>query len=142
MLPTAMAFTIKPVQYFNTTIRDQLGEAYKLLSILADRGVNMLAFTAVPVGPESTQLAVFPEDTGLLISEALNAGLSLDGPHPALLVQGDDTLGALADVHRTLYEAGVNVYASSGVAGGRGSFGYIIYVRPDDYEVAEEALHL
>jgi hypothetical protein len=46
----------------------------------------------------------------------------------------------LADIHRRLYEAGVNVYASSGVADGRGSYGYVIYVRPEDFERAAQSL--
>ena len=53
---------------------------------------------------------------------AKQAGLVMDGPHPALLVRGDDELGALAEVHMKLYTAKVNVYASSGVADGRGEF--------------------
>jgi hypothetical protein len=32
-------------------------------------------------------------------------------------------------VHAKLYEAKVNVYVSSGVADGRGGYGYVIYVR-------------
>ncbi|MBK6795930.1 MAG: hypothetical protein IPG76_03790 [Acidobacteria bacterium] len=64
----------------------------------------------------------------------------IDGPYHALLVQGDDELGALSRVHVKLYDAKVNVYASSGVADGKGSFGYVIYVRPEDYQKAVEAL--
>ena len=66
----------------------------------------------------------------------------MDGPHPAFLVQGDDELGALAQIHQALFEANVNVFASSGVTDGRGSFGYVVYVRPDDLRRAEEALGL
>jgi hypothetical protein len=57
-----------------------------------------------------------------------------------LLVQGDDKLGALASVHAKLYEENVNVYASSGVTAGGGGYGYILYVRPDEYEKAAQAL--
>ncbi|GIV60271.1 hypothetical protein GQ464_002145 [Rhodocaloribacter litoris] len=135
-----MASRIRRVDYFYTTVRDEPGEAYRLLSTLADLGINMMAFSAVPVGPMHTQLTIFPDDTGRLQRIAREAQLRLDGPHPALLVQGDDRLGALAEVHAKLYEAGVNVYASSGVADGRGSFGYVIYVRPEEYERAAEAL--
>ncbi len=135
-----MAFHIRRARYFYTTVRDQPGEAYKLLSLLADLGVNLLAFTAVPVGPEHTQLALFPADALKLTSEAKKARLALDGPHGALIVQGDDKLGALADIHVRLYQADVNVYASSGVTDGKGSFGYVIYVRPDEYERAAQAL--
>jgi len=135
-----MAFKIRRVDYFYATVKDQPGEAYKLLSILTGLGINVLAITAVPFGPMITQLTIFPEDTGKLRSEAQKFGLHLDGPQPALLVQGDDKLGALAEVHMKLFEANVNVYASSGVADGKGSYGYIIYVRPDDYERAVAAL--
>ena len=137
-----MAFHIRRADYFYTTVRDRPGEAYKLLSALAGMGVNLLAFNAVPVGPEHTQLALFPEDSGRLVAVARQAGLAVDGPHRALLVQGDDELGALAEAHEKLYAAGVNVYASSGVADGRGSFGYVIHVRPDEYERAASALCL
>ena len=137
-----MAFDIRRVEYFYTTVRDQPGEAYKVLSLLASLGINLLAVTAVPFGPMNTQLTIFPEDGGQLRSEAQKSGLKLEGPQPALLVQGDDKLGALAEVHMKLYEADVNIYASSGVSDGKGSYGYIIYVRPDDYEKAVTALRL
>ena len=55
-------------------------------------------------------------------------------------MQGDDELGALADVHLRLYEANVNVYAASGVADGKRGFGYLVYVKPDDFERAARAL--
>ena len=50
----------------------------------------------------------------------------LDGPHAAILVQGDDQLGALARIHVKLYAARVNDYASTGVADGRGASGYVL----------------
>lgn len=137
-----MAFKVRRVDYFYATVKDQPGEAYKLLSLLSSLGINLLAITAVPFGPMNTQLTIFPEDAGKLLSEAQRAGLKLEGPQQAFLVQGDDKLGSLAEVHMKLYEANVNVYASSGVADGKGSYGYIIYVRPDDYERAAAALNL
>jgi hypothetical protein len=137
-----MAFTILRVDYFYTTVRDEPGEAYRLLSTLADLGIDLLAFCGVPIGPMHTHLTIFPQRSDKLIAEAAKAGLALDGPHPALLVQGDDHLGALAEVHLKLRDAKVNVYASSGVADGRGSFGYIIHVRPEDYSRAVAALGL
>ncbi len=135
-----MAFGIRRVDYFYIRIEDRPGEGYKLLSRLADQGINLVAFTAVPVGPAHTQLTLFPEDTQQLIAASEKADIPLDGPHPALLVQGDDELGALADIHERLFQANVNVYASSGVTDGEGSFGYVIYVRPEEYERAVEAL--
>ena len=135
-----MAFKIRKVDYFYCSVVDQPGEAYKLLSQLVQVGINLLAFTAIPVGPNRTQLTLFPEIPGKLVNEAKNAGFSLDGPHPALLVQGDDELGAVADIHQILFEASVNVYASNGVTDNNGSFGYLLYVKPEDYERAASAL--
>jgi hypothetical protein len=135
-----MAFKIRRVDYYYTSVKDEPGAAYRILSQLSGLGVNLLAFTAVPVGPTRAQLALFPENDGKLTSAARQAGLVLDGPHSALLAQGDDELGALAGVHQRLFEAGVDVYASSGVTDGRGSFGYVIYVREDQFERAASAL--
>ena len=135
-----MAFVIRRVDYFYAWVEDQPGEAYKLLSLLADVGVNLLAFTAIPVGPMRTQLTIFPEDTPKMSDAANKAEVALDGPHRALLVQGDDRLGVLADVHAKLFQAGVNVSASSGVTDGRGCYGYIIYIRPEQFEKAAAAL--
>jgi hypothetical protein len=137
-----MAYRIRRVEYFHATVVDQPGEAYKVLSALAGLGVNLLAFTAVPAGPDSTQLTLFPEDTGKMKSEARKAGMTLDGPHHALLVQGDDELGVLAAVHEKIYRANVNVYASSAIADGFGKYGHLIYVRAEDYERAAKALEV
>jgi hypothetical protein len=137
-----MAFNIRRVDYFYTTVKDEPGEAYKVLSLLANLGINLLAVTAVPFGPMNTQLTIFPEVSAQLWNEAQKSGLKLEGPQPALLVQGDDKLGALAEVHSRLYAANVNIYASSGVADGAGHYGYVIYVRPDDYEKAVAALNV
>jgi len=137
-----VTFTISRVEYYYANVRDELGAAYRVLSQLAERGVNLLAFTAVPSGPNLAQFALFPEHPSVLVAEARSVGLPLDGPHHALLVQGDDELGAFASVHERLAEAGVDIYASSGVIDGRGSFGYIVYVREDQFEKAAAALNL
>jgi hypothetical protein len=135
-----MAFNVRRVDYFYATVTDQPGEAHTLLSQLADLQVNLLALNSLPVGPLRTQFTLFPDDSRVMVDAAGKAGLGLDGPHPALLVQGDDQLGALAEVHEKLAAAGVNVYASNGVTNGSGSYGYVVYVRPEEYERATSAL--
>lgn len=135
-----MAFQVRRAEYFYTTVPDEPGQALKLLTLLAEKGLSLLAFTAVPVGPHHTQLTLFPDDVAKTVSEAKKAQLPLDGPYAALLVQGEDALGALAQVHAKLYAANVNVYASSGVADGRGGYGYVIYVKGQDYDAALKAL--
>jgi len=137
-----MANTIRRVDYYYATIRDELGAAYRVLAQLAELGVDLLAFTAVPSGPNLAQVALFPADPNKLAAEARSAQLPLDGPYHAFLVQGDDELGAFASVHERLVRAGVDIYASSGVTDGRGAFGYVVYVREDQFERAAEALGL
>ena len=137
-----MACNISKVEYFNTTIIDRPGEAYKLLSQLALLKINLLAFTATPVSSTDTELEVYPENPKFMKNEASRAGLYLEGPYPALLVQCDDRLGALADIHLRIFEADVNVTSASGVTDGRGAFGYVIHVEPEDFEKAADALGL
>jgi len=131
---------VRRVSYFYATVPDAPGEGYRLLSELAEREVNLLAFHATPLGPEYTRLSLFPENAVVLAAAADDLGLVLDGPHPTLLVQGEDQHGALVDLHRTLYEAGVNLYGSSGVTGGRGGYGFVLFIRPKEFERAAAAL--
>ena len=135
-----MAYTLQRVDYYYINVRDELGAAYRVLSALAERGVGLLAFTAVPSGPNTAQFALFPEAPSTLVAEAQAAGLELDGPHHALLVQGDNELGALASIHERLFEANIDIYASTGVTDGRGTFGYLVYVREDQFDRAAGAL--
>jgi hypothetical protein len=137
-----MSFNIRRVSYFYSTVRDEPGEAHHLLAQLAESGINLLALTLVPVGPMRTQLTLFPADQQLMQQVAGSAGMELDGPHEALLVRGDDRLGALADIHARLAAADVNVFASNGVTDGSGNYGYVIYVRPEQFERAVSALDL
>jgi hypothetical protein len=137
-----MAFKIQQVDYFYTSVKDEPGQAYKMLARLSQMGINLMAFKTVPMGPASTQVTLFPADSKNLLSVAKKSGMSVTGPHPAILVRGDDELGALANVHMKLYSANVNVYASSGVSDGSGSFGYIIYLRSEDIQTAMKALNI
>jgi hypothetical protein len=137
-----MAFRVRPIEYFYVNARDGGGAAHQVLSALAARGVNLLAFTAVPGGPDRAQFALFPEDPAQFTAEANLAQIPVEGPHHALLVQGDDELGRLAGIHERLFEGGVDVYASAGVSDGRGSFGYVVYVREDQFGQALRALEI
>jgi hypothetical protein len=97
---------------------------------------NLLAFSCIPVGPSNLQVTLFPDEPEQLESRSNSMGMTLMPPQDAFLVQGDDKIGVLADVHRRLYDANVDVYAANGVTDASGRFGYVIYVRPDDYERA------
>ena len=115
-----MAFTVRRIDYFYITVKDSPGLGYEVLSGLAELNVNLIAITAVPFGPARTQLTVFPDDTAKMQHAAQQADIPLDGSHSALVVQGDDEVGALARIHEKLLDANVHVFASTGVSDGRG----------------------
>jgi hypothetical protein len=137
-----MAYTIRRMEYFKATVKDQCGEACELLSQLAALGVNLLAINMIPIGPMATQVTLFPEDSHRLLREAANAKLVLTGPQRALMVQGEDVLGALVGIHAKLATVKVNVFASTGVSDGKGHYCYILHVRPEEYKRAAEALEV
>lgn len=137
-----MKTRIQKIEYFNLNVKDQPGEAYRLLQGLAELGINLLAFSAVPVGPGTTQLTIFPEENDRLVSVAKQSGMNLEGPHPAIIVQGKDSVGALVSIHQRLNQANINVYASTGVADGQGNFGYIIYMRAEDVDRAMKSMEI
>jgi len=129
-----MSVRAKRIEYYRTEMEDRAGQAYELLSHLAKKGVNLLAVSIVPVGPTHTQFTLFPESKNKLIKAAERLGLVLMGPHSAILIQGDDRLGALLEVHRKLADARINIYAASGVTSENGHYGYVLHVRPDDID--------
>jgi hypothetical protein len=85
-------------------------------------------------------MVLFPEDADALVDYAGRSGMMLSGPERALMVQGNDRLGALAELHRQLADARINVFASNAVTGGEGRYGYVIHVRAEDFDAAARAL--
>ena len=135
-----MSLNVRTVQYFYIRIEDSRDKAYDLLAHLASEHVNLVAFSAVPFGPNHVELTIFPDRSDTFIQLAEKLGWAVAGPQHAFLVQGDDNLGALADIQRMLNEADVEIYASSGVTDGSGRYGYLIYFKEEDQARAARAL--
>jgi hypothetical protein len=135
-----MALTVRTVEYFYARVPNHSGNAYGLLGQLAEREISLLAFSAVPFGANHIEFTLFPDRSAAMVEAAAKLGWSLTGPQHAVLIQGDDHLGALADIHDCLNAAGVAVYASSGVTDGSGHFGYVIYFREEDHLEAARAI--
>jgi hypothetical protein len=135
-----MALNVRNAEYFYIRIENSPEKAYELLAQLASAEVSLLAFSAVPFGPNHVELTIFPDHSDTFIQLAKTLGWVVAGPQHAFLVQGDDQLGALADILRMLLEADVEIYASSGVTDGSGRFGYVIYFKEADRERAARTL--
>jgi len=135
-----MTFSVRSVEYFYTRVEDEPGRAYGLLANLESEYINLLAFSAVPYGPNHVELTIFPDRSEDFERVARKLGWVLTGPQHACLIQGDDHLGALAEIHKRLRDANVNIYASTGVTDGEGRYGYVIYVKEEDHQAAARAL--
>jgi hypothetical protein len=135
-----MADQIRRVDYFYVDIPDQPGEGVKVLVALKEAGVNLLSFTAFPTSAGRAQLDLVPDDTEALQRAAKNARLTLSQRKQAFFVQGtENRTGAAADTLRKLASAGINVRAANGAAAPTG-FGIIVWVAPNDYARAAQAL--
>jgi hypothetical protein len=135
-----MSVNVRRVDYFRAEVEDTPGTAYDFLKRLSTHKVNLLAISAVPVGPTHTQFTLFPERSDKLIEAAQRLNLTLSGPERAILIHGEDHLGALVEPHRKLADARINVFATYGVTGGKGGYGYVIHVRRGDLDAAATAL--
>ena len=135
-----MEDTVRTIEYLYATVGDRPGEARRLLEHLSERGVNLVAFTAFPIEGGQSQIDFLPESASQLQEAAADAGVDLVGPKKAFLIQGDDRVGALHQYHLMLANAGINVRASNGVCGGTGTFGFVLWVDPADYDAAAAAL--
>ena len=71
---------------------------------------------------------------------AKKSGLDLDRPYPALLIQGDDQSGVLADIYEKLSQADITVNESSGIAGINSAYGVILYLNKEDCKKAMAVL--
>ena len=137
-----MAETIRKVEYFCINVEDKPGETYRLLARFKRRNLNLLAVNVFSCAPGQAQLDFFPEDPHELIEAAKETNTTLDGPKTAFLIQGEDKIGALADIYRRFNDANINIHAANGACDGEGRYSYILWVRGTDIDAAERALGL
>jgi hypothetical protein len=135
-----MADAVRGVEYFYVTVPDAPGEAHRVLSALRERGVNLLAYLGFPLGEGQSQVDLVPEDPESLREAAEEAGMTLSDAKRAFLIQGDDRVGAVADITAKLAEASINVTAAAAASAGSGRYGMILWVAQADYERAAGAL--
>src|SRR5713101_7259448 len=98
-----MADMVKRVQYFYTEVSAKPGEGAKLLAMLKDAGVGLLAFSGFPHGRRA-QIDFIPADPAAFRAAARKAKLKVVGPKTGFLIQGEDQY--LRQLRRV--EAGLN----------------------------------
>jgi hypothetical protein len=130
---------IRKVSYFAMDVADKPGEAARVLTVLSQAGVNLMAFSGFPRGRRA-QLDFIPEDVELFRKALRLARLKVQAKKTGLLVQGDDRPGAVAEVLQKLADATINVTAVDGVSAGGGRWGAILWVKPQSVNKAAKVL--
>jgi hypothetical protein len=134
-----MADTIRLVEYFYITAPNKAGEGARALTTLKDAGVNLLAFSGFPRGRRA-QLDFIPADPVAFKHVAKKAKWKMIGPKRGFLVQGEDRVGAVADLLERLGAAKINVTAIDAVSVADGRYGAIFWVAAKDVKKAATLL--
>ena len=130
---------VRRVEYFKMQAPHKPGVGAQILEALQDAGVNLLAFSGFPRG-RGAQIDFIPEDPATFKSVAKRVGLKLSPSKKGFLVQGEDRVGAIVDLMTRLAQAKINVTAIDAVSAGRGRYGAIFWVRPQDVAKAAKVL--
>ena len=125
-----MPDTIRVVEYFYMTAPNKPGEGARALNTLKEAGVNLLAFSGFPLGRRA-QLDFIPADPVAFKQAAKRAKWKMVGPKRGFLLQGDDRVGAIAELLDRLGTAKINVTAIDAVSVD-GRYGAIFWVAPKD----------
>lgn len=134
-----MAETIRRVDYFYILTPDKPGEGARALATLREAGINLLAFTGFPKG-RGSQLDFVPADPAAFVQAAKKARWKLSPRKTVFLIEGEDRVGALADIAARLAAAKINVTATDAICAGAGRYGALIWVKPRDVKRAAQAL--
>ena len=133
-----MPDTIRQVDYFYMLVPHKTGEGARVLRTLKDAGVNLVAFSGFPKGRRA-QLDFIPADAAAFRSAAKANKWKVVGPRRGLLVQGDDRVGAIADLAGRLADAKINVTAIDAVCAD-GRYGALCWVAARDLKKAAQVL--
>ena len=133
-----MADTVRQVDYFYIEVPHKVGEGTRILRALKKAGVKLLAFSGFPSGRRA-HLDFFPADVAAFKSVAKANKWKLVGPKRGFLIQGDDRIGAIADIVGQLADANINVIAIDAVSTNR-RYGALCWVPPRDVKKAGQLL--
>src|SRR3990172_4592406 len=135
-----MADLIRVVEYYTVDVHDRPGEGYWVYSRLKEAGVNLLGACGFPTRRGKAPLSLVPETPKALVAAAEECECELSPPKRAFLIQGEDHVGALADVYERLEKRGINIVAAQAVTGGEGRWGMLLWVKPAEVAKAAKAL--
>ena len=135
-----MPETIRRVEYFTAAVANKPGEAARNLGALKQAGVNLTAFSGFPRGARQAQLDFMPDDAAAFKKAAKQAGLAVSAKKTGFLIEGDDRVGAVADIAARLAEAGINITSMQAICAGAGRYGGLLWVKPADVRKAAKLI--
>ena len=135
-----MKFDIREIEYNRIEVEYRVSDASKLLSALAEKGIDFLAFKATSINGRRTLFTLFSDNAQNMVEVAGQNGFRVDGPYSAIWVKGNEEIGALAAIYERLSQANINVDESSGMAHINGGYGVILYIKQEDCRKALTAL--
>ena len=130
---------VRKVGYFAATVSNTAGQGARILEVLRQSNVNLLAFTGFPRSGKA-QIDFVPDDPGLFQRAAKKAGLKVRKKKVGFLVQGQDRVGAVADIMKKMAQAKINVTAIDALAAGKRRFVAILWVKPKNVSKAARVL--
>jgi hypothetical protein len=131
---------VRRIEYYYTEVPDRPGAGAKILNALKTARVKLTAYTGFPTTRGRAQLDFVPSNERAFLVAARKAGIKLVGPKTAFLIQGDDRVGAVADILSKLGQARLNVVAMNAIAAGKRRYGAILWVKPRNVTKAAEIL--
>jgi len=126
-----MADTIRKTDYFAIQVPNRPGAGARILAGLKAEGVNLIAFTGFPNG-KTAQVDLVPERTSTLRRAAKKLKLRLGQRKTCFVIRGDDRVGALSNMLQRLAAAKINVTALDAVIAGKGRYGAVFWVKPQN----------
>jgi len=137
--PEGAMESVRTADYFYVMVPDKAGEGARILGELKRAGVNLAAYSGFPSG-RGAQLDLIPTDPAAFKALAKERKWKVKGPKKAFLIDGDDRLGACADVLGRLAAAKINVTALDAVAASGGRYAAILWVKARDVKKAAAVL--
>src|SRR5579864_4232777 len=134
--------TVVKVDHYSAAIANKVGESARVLGVLKDSGVNLIALWAYPWKSRKAQLEMIPENGAALVKAAKKAGFAIGKKQIAFFVNGEDRPGAVAESLAKLAAAKINVGAVQAVCGGAGRYGAVIFLPQKDVRKAAKALSI
>ncbi|MDH3236974.1 MAG: hypothetical protein OEM47_00370 [Deltaproteobacteria bacterium] len=134
-----MADRIRKAEYYKLETPDKPGEGARVLKVLRDAKVSLVAFTAFPRG-RKTQMDFVPRNGAAFRKAMKRAGLRVSAKKTVFLIQGGDRVGAIHKVMDTLGKAGINATAIDAVTDGKGHYGALLWVKAADVRKAAKVL--